>query len=52
MNSTESNLHEMISKAAQFKRIENSEAYVFSDIREEILDDNQYFDRYTINEAY
>ena len=39
MNSTESNLHEMISKAAQFKRIENSEAYVFSDIREEILDD-------------
>lgn len=39
MNSTETNIQEMISKAAQSKRIENSEAYVFSDIREEVLDD-------------
>ena len=37
MNSTEINLHEIISKAAKLQRIEDSEAYVFSQIREDSL---------------
>ena len=37
MNSTETNLHEIISKAAKLQRIEDSEAYVFSQIRENYL---------------
>ena len=37
MNSTEINLHEIISKAAKLQRIEDSEAYVFSQIRENYL---------------
>ena len=37
MNSTEINLHEIISKAAKLQRIEDSEAYVLSRIREDYL---------------
>ena len=37
MNSTEINHHEIISKAAKLQRIEDSEAYVLSRIREDYL---------------
>ena len=37
MNSTEINLHEIISKAAKLQRIEDSEAYALSQIREDYL---------------